>query len=236
MSPKTKPYKNNQGPSTTTTVYISSGGVSTPSVTAAPIGTVLSTFSPLATSGTSSSTSSSTGDYHQHQTAIQKQPDQGYYGSSDYSENNSFMTRSGAYQADLVYMRQPINPRPRQSTSQQQVKTTTTTTTQSNSGSFASSSLMSSPSSSTDYSYSSDFLHHQPATNRPVVVTNLYPIYQSETATTTQQSTDQQVKIYLEKFERIYNGPPDSATTNSTSLNTFNKQQQRNSMTTYSYV
>ena len=236
MSPKTKRSQNNQGP-TTTTVYISSGGVSTQS--AAPIGTVLSTFSPLGTSGTSSSTSSSTGDYHQHQTAIQKQPDQGYYGSSDYSENNSFMTRSGAYQADLVYMRQPINPRPRQSTSQQQVKTTTTTTTtnsNSNSGSFASSSLMSSPSSSTDYSYSSDFLHHQPATNRPVVVTNLYPIYQSETATTTQQSTDQQVKIYLEKFERIYNGPPDSATTNSTNLNTFNKQQQRNSMTTYSYV
>lgn len=119
---------------------------------------------------------------------------------------------------------------------------------------------MSSPSASTDSYSSSDFLHHQ---SKQPAVTNMYPtsVYANyanlstkcvetsgcggEESSSSAASSSSDVKIYLEKFERIYNSTESAGNSvvvvekpASTALNTFNKQQQqnRNSMTTYSYV
>lgn len=235
-----------------TTVYIGSGS----NVTSTP--TVLSTFSPLPSSNCPTMDTAAT--------ALKHTTDQGYYGSSDYSENNSFARQSNYSSCHAVpdaYVRhhqqqQQQQKRVNMGTVVMSKSTATTATVASSSGvgpqatsssSFASSSVMSSPSSSTD-SYSSDFLHQSAssASSKPAV-TNLYPaVYQTAFQVKNVPSTEQQqqspadVKIYLEKFERIYNSSESAThqpntitnTSNSTPLNTFNKQ--RNSMTTYSYV
>lgn len=123
--------------------------------------------------------------------------DMGYYGSSDYSENNSFGLLS-----------------------QKQVKPIQRATNQTSS--FTSSSLLSSPSSSTDSSSAGSPTY----ANKPTI-TNLYPVncYQK---VDTAKSTD--VKIYLERFERIYNSDSINNQTNS------NGNKQRNNVTSYSYV
>ena len=77
--------------------------------------------------------------------------------------------------------------------------------------SFTSSSVLSSPSTHSDASSSSNY--------RPAV-TNLYPYKPVE-----QKQND--VKIYFERFERIYN---------SDSLNTNSNNSNPNRITTYSYV
>lgn len=189
----------------TTTVYIAAGNVtSTP--------TVLSTFSPLPSSSTPPD-------------AMCKLADQGYYGSSDYSENNSFIRHSNY--SDGVYMRNKSVTRAAVVMAAQKPIANPQQPTNSTS-SFASSSLMSSPSSSTD-SYSSEFTGAKPA------VTNLYPVYQANFKQDAGGGANPaDVKIYLEKFERIYNSDSQGSEQKPTPLNTFNKQ--RNSMTTYSYV
>lgn len=234
----------------TTTVYLTNA-TSTP--------TVLSTFSPLPIS---SSTSTPPGVPKSNKTN-----DQGYYGSSDYSENNSFARQSSIQHSD-IYLRQIKQSRGQPNTFQstQPKLVQQQQQQQTNSSSSFASSLLSSPSSSTD---SSDFLQqqqqqikHQSSNNNnnntnstKPTITNMYPVnvYQANFSNTkkllgpsgAEQSTD--VKVYLEKFERIYNSesPSNGGGNNGgeskalSQMNTFNSNlnnKQRNSMTTYSYV
>jgi hypothetical protein len=252
--------------------------------------TVLSTFSPLPSAAALNNNRQAALNKQQHESALpMKVNDQGYYGSSDYSENNSLVKQEQNYLRQLKQQQQQQNKMynpyqtaggangsvtiPKQSASvyPQAIIAPATNST----SSFASS-LLSSPSSSTDSSSStSDFLHknvtcstnstHVTACTPPI--TTLYPInvYQSnnyvnnkicaDTTTTTTTAAD--VKIYLEKFERIYNSdagvgvPATPQQTNEnikhqqqqqqqpSAISTFNSNlnsKQRNSMTTYSYV
>lgn len=155
--------------------------------------------------------------------------DLGYYGSSDYSENNSFgvlcQKKIKSNQHQRVF-----NP------NQHTVGTNS-------SSSFTSSSILSSPSSNTDSSTSrtGSYLNIK----QYPVITNLYPLstYQSNNSTDCDKVKNMDVNIYLEKFERIYNSDPlnhksiNNELPCQKSLGSFNsKSCQRNSGTTYSYV
>lgn len=228
----------NESSSLTTTVYMNNNATSTP--------TVLSTFSPLPSANAQRN--------HKPDLTTVPTTDAGYYGSSDYSDNNSLVKHEHNHLRQIKQQSTSTRvpgqyPPPVATTVVKQPPAT-------NSTSSFGSSLLSSPSSSTDStSSSSDFIQKSSlsttTTTNSTPVTNLYPgnIYQTN-ETGAPPSND--VKTYLEKFERIYNSdsvavPNDVAHQlpqhhhhhHHNHLNTFNSNlnnKHRNSMTTYSYV
>ena len=234
-------------------------------------GTFLSTFSPMSSiqpasykptgSGPSSVHSNEEEKLgHQHVSPkMTKSNDLGYYGSSDYSENNN--NSSFGINSNKDYHLKQIK---QQSAAQSNIKVVNIKPHgTSNSNTSFSSSLLSSPSTSTDSTTSSvapppayvtkNQHHHHPTTIKTTtnpVITTLYPnIYNNNNNQCLNKIKSSDVKIYFERFERIYHS--DSLNDHSTSCNSNNtilsnkmmplntnavENTKKNSLTTYSYV
>ena len=164
--------------------------------------------------------------------------DLGYYGSSDYSDNNSFnvCAKQIIKQARVKYVQNGVK------------------TTNNSAASFNSSSLLSSPISSSSTDASTSPLFNNPKSNQTPIITNLYPFNYfkvtnkqldpyniidevakvanaSNDLKSRQTSTNPDVKLYLERFERIYNSNESDASTEPKPTH-----NRINSHTSYSYV
>ena len=192
--------------------------------------------------------------------------DLGYYGSSDYSDNNSFGLSSAKKQI------KPSQHQPqRVKYVQPNAANTNVNSATNSSSSFTSSSLLSSPTSTSSndsstsplYTNSSNTMtssvNAQVKQQQPIITT-LYPlnVYQAslkkpaqtyesvDSGKSTVNSKSADVKIYFERFERIYNSEePSMNNMNGSSTLTIKSSnqasssghaKQRNSLTTYSYV
>jgi hypothetical protein len=196
-------------------------------------GVFLSTFSPMGSIQKAISIHSNESNEelpsssNNNNNIVKNSGDIGYYGSSDYSENNnSSFGVSSNYQIKISKNVHVVTQKSHNNQQNQQASNSAT--------SFTSSSLLSSPSSDSANSIATPYTSNKVANNQGPVITTLYPcnntnntIYGAHNSISSKlNNTD--VKTYFERFERIYNSDnliqSNCATNNS------------NSMTTYSYV
>lgn len=209
----------------------------------------LSTFSPVVqvkatlvnTSSSSSEEDGSKASSSPPASIIQNNKDTGYYGSSDYSDHHNVTGSSGF---TISYNQRKVQP-------QQTVKVINLKApvgTNNSTVSFAtntSSSLLSSPSTSSDSTTASiknhHHYHHPPTTITTTtnpIITTLYPnVYSTNPLATGKIRNNSDVKIYFERFERIYNANDPNLAETELINDESTESSKRNSISnTYSYV
>ncbi len=230
----------------------------------------LSTFIPSTSAITNKSNINSLSEVEQNLETESKltnklSNDIGYYGSSDYSDNNnSFNQPSNNTKQHTVKQcysnRNKCESKTIYSNQHQRIKYVQASKLNRNMAvnsttSFTSSSVLSSPTSSSSSTssesplFATSLLANTLSNKEDLNIKKIEPqsqaissnIYSVNSLLSSTKNTD--VKVYLERFERIYNSGDlnneDNSKKNSNGISSFNNvnnKQHRNSLTSYSYV